>query len=51
MVCGTISGEDTDRNSVNIVLGHVYTLLKVDTVNFRGVKHRLVQLRNPWGSV
>jgi hypothetical protein len=49
MVCITNPGKDTDKNSVNIVQGHAYTLLKVDTVNFKGVKHRLMQLRNPWG--
>jgi len=46
MTCGTHSGNDTVEDSSNgIVQGHAYTLIGAHEIG----KHRLVQLRNPWG--
>jgi hypothetical protein len=39
---------DTHKNPLGIVYGHAYAILRVVTVQPEG--HRLVQLRNPWGS-
>ena len=49
MLVASRSGKDTDKSKTGVVLGHAYTLIKVVTLHFNGQKHRLVQLRNPWG--
>jgi calpain-15 len=46
MTCATNSGKDTvEESAQGIVQGHAYTLIGAFEVG----KHRLVQLRNPWG--
>ena len=42
---GSQSGKDTDTNDQGIVKGHAYSILEVKQVD----KHRLLQMRNPWG--
>jgi calpain-15 len=49
MVCSSPDGSDTNKSPSGVVLGHAYTLLKVDILNFKGQQVKLVQLRNPWG--
>lgn len=44
--CGSGAGKDTDISDMGIVKGHAYSLLRVEEID----GHRLVQLRNPWGS-
>jgi hypothetical protein len=44
----TESGQHPDRHSTGLVAGHSYSLLACKTVSSG---HRLVQLRNPWGSL
>ncbi|CAE7526188.1 ADL1 [Symbiodinium natans] len=44
--CGSGAGKDTETSDMGIVKGHAYSLLRVEEVE----GHRLLQLRNPWGS-
>lgn len=46
LACGSHSGKDTDVSDLGIVQGHAYSILRV--VELDG--HRLLQVRNPWGS-
>ena len=42
---GSTSGSDKDISDEGIVQGHAYSILQVRQVD----KHRLMQMRNPWG--
>lgn len=44
------AGSDKDTSDSGIVQGHAYSLLRVEEVDDVSGTHRLVQLRNPWGS-
>ena len=49
MVASSQPGSDTTKSVSGIVQGHAYTFLDATYLNFQGQKHRIVQLRNPWG--
>ena len=44
--CSSNAGKDTSTSKMGIVLGHAYSMLAVHEVD----GHRLLKLRNPWGS-
>lgn len=44
------AGSNSEQGDTGTVLGHAYTLCKIDTITKKdGSKQRLVKLRNPWG--
>ena len=44
--CGSPNGSDSDTSATGIVQGHAYSILDITTID----GHKLIQLRNPWGS-
>ncbi|OHS94729.1 Clan CA, family C2, calpain-like cysteine peptidase [Tritrichomonas foetus] len=46
MCAGSTSGSDTQQNSKGIVLGHAYSILRVEEVD----GNKLIQMRNTWGN-
>jgi hypothetical protein len=50
MGAGSPAGKDTDVSSLGIVQGHAYALLRVIEESDSSGSHKLLQLRNPWGS-
>jgi hypothetical protein len=50
MVSSTSGGSDTQKSNQGVFQGHAYTFLKATVLNCKdNTKHRIVQLRNPWG--
>jgi len=45
MVTGT-----TYKSQNGLVRGHAYTVVGVKELTVSGTKHRLIKIRNPWGS-
>ena len=49
MVASSNPGSDTNQSESGIFQGHAYTLLNAAQVECKNKKHKVVQLRNPWG--
>ena len=48
--CGSNAGSDSDTSKQGIVQGHAYAILRVVEVDDSRGSHKLLCLRNPWGS-
>ena len=50
MTAGTnIDTEELNMESLGLIPGHAYSVIKVEEINTKDGKEKLVNLRNPWG--
>ncbi len=50
MTAGTnVDTEELNMESLGLIPGHAYSIIKVEEINTKDGKEKLVNLRNPWG--
>ena len=50
MATSSPPGSNADRTAENIVLGHAYSLLRIEEITVGWRKQKIVRIRNPWGA-